>query len=39
MLDFSECKGAFMLPYEFRAKEIDEHRQEENIAELSLAED
>jgi hypothetical protein len=28
-----------MLPYEFRAKEIDEHRQEENIAELSSVEE
>jgi hypothetical protein len=28
ILDFSGCKGPFMLPYEFRAKEIDEHRQE-----------
>ena len=27
------CKGTYMLPYEFRAKEIDEHPQEENIAE------
>jgi hypothetical protein len=25
VLDFSGCKGAFMLPSEFRAKEIDEH--------------
>jgi hypothetical protein len=24
VLDFSGCKGAFMLPHEFRAKEIDE---------------
>jgi hypothetical protein len=38
MLDFSECKGAFMLPYEFRAKEIDEIPQNENIAEPSLVE-
>jgi hypothetical protein len=25
VLDFSRCKGAFMLAYEFRAKEIDVH--------------
>jgi hypothetical protein len=28
-----------MLPYEFRAKELDEHQQEENIAELSSVEE
>jgi hypothetical protein len=39
MLDFSGCKGPFMLPYEFRAKEIDEHQQEESIAEPSSAEE
>jgi hypothetical protein len=33
VLDFSRCKGAFMLPFEFRAKEVDEHQQEENIPE------
>jgi hypothetical protein len=39
VLDFFGCKGAFMPPSEFRAKEIDEHPKEENIAEPSLAED
>jgi hypothetical protein len=39
VLDFSGCKGAFMLPSEFRAKEIDEHPKEENIAEPSLVEE
>jgi hypothetical protein len=38
VLDFFGCKGAFMLPYEFRAKEIDEHPQNENIAEPSSVE-
>jgi hypothetical protein len=38
VLDFSGCKAAYMLSYEFRAKEIDEHQQEENIAELSSVE-
>jgi hypothetical protein len=38
VLDFSGCKGAFMLPYEFCAKEIDEHPQNENIAEPSSVE-
>jgi hypothetical protein len=38
VLDFSGCKGAFMLPYEFRTKEIDEHPHNENIAEPSLVE-
>jgi len=35
VLNFSGCKGAYMLPYEFRAKEIDEHQEQENIAEQS----
>jgi hypothetical protein len=35
VLDFFGCMGAFMLPSEFRAKEIDEHPKEENIAEPS----
>jgi hypothetical protein len=38
MLDFSGCKGAYMLPYEFCAKEIDEYPQNKNIAELSSVE-
>jgi hypothetical protein len=38
VLDFSGCKGVFMLPSEFRAKEIDEHPLEENIAEPSSVE-
>ena len=28
VLDFSGCKGAYMLPYEFRAKDIDEHQEQ-----------
>jgi hypothetical protein len=36
VLDFSGCKGAYILPYEFRAKQIDEHQQQENIAEQCL---
>jgi hypothetical protein len=39
VLDFSGCKGAFMLPFEFRAKEIDEHPKEENTAEPSSVEE
>jgi hypothetical protein len=39
VLDFSRCKEPFMLPYEFRAKEIDEHPQEENIAKSSSVEE
>jgi hypothetical protein len=39
VLDFSRCKGAFMLPSEFRAKEIDENPKEENIAEPSSVEE
>jgi hypothetical protein len=38
VLDFSRCKGAFMLPYEFRAKEIDDYPLEENMAEPSSVE-
>ena len=32
MLYFSGCKGAYVLSYEFRAKEIDDHQELENIA-------
>jgi hypothetical protein len=39
VLDFSRCEGAFMLPYEFCAKEIDEHPKEENIAKPSSVEE
>jgi hypothetical protein len=39
VLDFSGCKGAFVLPSEFLAKEIDEHPKEENIAEPSSVEE
>jgi hypothetical protein len=39
VLDFSSCEGAFMLPYEFRAKEIDEDQQKENIAKPSSVEE
>ena len=35
VLDFSRCKGAYMLPYEFRAKNIDEHQEQSNMAEHS----
>ena len=30
VLDFSGCKGAYMLLYEFRAKDIDEHQEHSN---------
>ena len=33
VLDFSGCKGVYLLPYEFRAKEIDDSQEQENIAE------
>jgi hypothetical protein len=33
MLDFSGCKGAYLLPYEFCAKEVDDHQGHKNIAE------
>ena len=33
VLDFSGCKGAYLLPYELRAKEIDDNEEQENIAE------
>jgi hypothetical protein len=39
VLDFSGCKGAFMLPSEFHAKKIAEYQQEDNIAEPSLVEE
>jgi hypothetical protein len=39
MLDFSGCEGAYMLPYEFRAKEIDEHQEQSNMAEHSSVND
>ena len=35
VLDFSGCKGVDILPYEFRAKEIDEHQVQKDIAEHS----
>ena len=35
VLDFSGCKGAYLLPYEFCVKEIDEHHVQEIIAEQS----
>jgi hypothetical protein len=31
--DFSGRKGVYLLPYEFRAKEVDDHQGIENIAE------
>jgi hypothetical protein len=33
VLDFSGCKGAYLLPYEFCAKEVDDHQGHKNIAE------
>ena len=39
VLDFSGCKGAYMLPYEFRAKDIDEHQEQSNMAEHSSVND
>lgn len=33
MLDFSICKGTYMLPCEFRAKETNDHKKQLNIAE------
>ena len=35
VFDFSQRKGAYMLPYEFRAKGNDEHQAQESIAEQS----
>lgn len=37
VLDFSGINGAYILPYEFRAKEIDECQEQQLIAEPSLA--
>lgn len=39
VLDFSEAKGTFFLPYEFRATEIDEHQEQSDMAEQSLVND
>ena len=39
VLDFSGCEGAYMLPYEFRAKEIDEHQEQSYMAKQSLTSD
>ena len=36
VLDFSEVNGTYFLPYEFRAIEIDELQEEEQVAEESL---
>jgi len=36
MLDFSEVNGTYFLPYEFRAIEIDELQEQEQVAEESL---
>jgi hypothetical protein len=36
MLDYYGCKGVYLLPYEFRAKEVDDHQAPENIAEQCL---
>ena len=33
VLDFSEVNGTYLLPYEFRAIELDEHQEQEHIAE------
>ena len=37
MLDFSEVNGTYFLPYEFRAIEIDELQEQEQVAEQSTA--
>ena len=34
VLDFSEIKGTYFLPYEFRAVEIDKPQAQEQVAEL-----
>ena len=36
ILDFSEVNGTYFLPYEFRAIEIDELQEQEQVAEESL---
>jgi ribosomal protein S25 len=36
MLDFPRCKEVHLLPYEFRAKEVDDHQGHEDIAEQCL---
>ena len=36
---FFGCKGAYMLPYEFRAKDIDEQQEQSNMAEHSSVND
>jgi len=36
VLDFSKVKGTYFLPYEFRAIEIDELQEQEEVAEESL---
>jgi hypothetical protein len=33
VLDFSECKGAYMSPYEFFSKQTNDHKEQQNIAE------
>ena len=35
MLNSFGCEGAYTLPYEFRAKEIDEHQEQEHVAKQS----
>ena len=37
VLDFSEVKGTYFLPYEFRAVEIDKPQAQEQVAEQSSA--
>ena len=39
VLDFSEVEGTYFLPYEFRAKEIDEHQEQSDMVEQSLVND
>ena len=39
MLDFSEVKGTYFLPYVSRAIEIDEHQEQSDMDEQSLVND
>ena len=39
MLDFSEINGTYFLPYEFRAIEIDELQEQEQVAKESLVDE
>ena len=39
MFDFFEVEETYFLPYEFRAKEIDEHQEQSDMDEQSLVND